>query len=294
MEEEQPYLGAPPLHPATPPSSPPAVSAHNLKHQMDSNDGHFGAWGGGDSDEELQIALRISAEEALQHEPTATPGAMMDDAMLRQALPLLIAQQQANTQSTSPAASNVPARATNEDDQVSRYFQREIGEAQTENPTHAGAASVTHCAIMDDDDFQQALAMLMAKQPPNAAADGAARCTQSPTSSMAPGGSTEGKEPAVVATATQSPTSIYKEDADYFKLIRGTETKRKDQNEATYLCCCCPISRFGKQLGWTNPITFRVSPVELDNGFRDHVRSKNGRHRCWETVEKVHKRKSTR
>jgi uncharacterized membrane protein YgcG len=227
---------------------------------MDSNDGHLRAWDGGDSDEELQLALRISAEVALQRQAATTGeagGATPADGMLRQALAMIMAQPQANTQSTSPAASNVPAGATNEDDQVS-----------------------------DDDVFQQALGMLIA---PNAAADGEARWTQSPTSSMAPGGSTEGKERAVVATATQSPTSIYKEDADYFELIPGTETRRTGQNKANYLCCCCPISRFGKQLGWKNPITFRVSDVELHRGFEDHVRSKNGRHRCWETVEKVHK-----
>jgi len=141
--------------------------------------------------------------------------------------------------------------------------------------------------IMDDADgkTEAILCDLWSASP----TDGAARWTQSPTSSMAPGGSTKGKEPAVVATATQSPTSIYKEDADYFELIPGTETRRTGQNEADYLCCCCPISRFGKKLGWKNPITFRVSDVELHRGFGDHVRSKNGRHRCWETVEKVHK-----
>jgi hypothetical protein len=225
---------------------------------MGSNDGHFRAWGGGDydtcgggdydveddsDDQQLQIALRISAELAHQREAAttgeargATPAgsgsvttcATVDgsDNMLREALAIYMAQPQANTQSTSPASFNVPARATKEDDEVSRYFQREFGEAQTEN----------------------------------------------------------------------------KEDADYFEIIKGTEKKRNGQNEATYLCCCCPLSRFGydiengtwsldldTKLRWKNPITFRVTPMDFKRGCRDHVRSKNERHRCWETVDKVHK-----
>ncbi len=92
-------------------------------------------------------------------------------------------------------------------------------------------------------------------------------------------------------------------DSDYFQELEGTKKQTKGQREATFLCKCCPISRFGyglgtdgswaldlgRPVGWKNPITIRLSTKEFEKGCRDHVRSKNGRHRFWETVERVDK-----
>jgi hypothetical protein len=92
-------------------------------------------------------------------------------------------------------------------------------------------------------------------------------------------------------------------DSDYFQEMAGTKKQKSGQREATFLCKCCPISRFGvfchvenewpldlgRPVGWKNPITIRLSTKEFEKGCRDHVRSKNGRHRFWETVERVDK-----
>jgi hypothetical protein len=91
-------------------------------------------------------------------------------------------------------------------------------------------------------------------------------------------------------------------DSDYFQEMEGTKKQKNGQREATFLCKCCPLSRFGdvstdgvwpldlgRPVGWKNPITIRLSTKEFEKGCRDHVRSKNGRHRFWETVERVDK-----
>jgi hypothetical protein len=88
-----------------------------------------------------------------------------------------------------------------------------------------------------------------------------------------------------------------------FEEIPGTRKKDKNgQRKATLSCKCCPPSRFGEDsedgtwsldlyraVGWKNPITMRLSLKEFERGCRDHVRSKNGRHMFWETVERVDK-----
>jgi len=101
------------------------------------------------------LAVTISAEEERQRQErdeaaktgeaggaapagsaSLTPGAMMDagEDMLQQALAMSMGQAHTQpTHPTRPAASNLPARLTNEDDEVSRFFHRGIGEAQTEN-----------------------------------------------------------------------------------------------------------------------------------------------------------------
>jgi hypothetical protein len=85
-----------------------------------------------------------------------------------------------------------------------------------------------------------------------------------------------------------------------FEELPGTRKKKKGQRVATFSCKCCPPSRFGEEsedgtwpldlqraVGWKNPITMRLSTREFQKGCRDHVRSKNGRHRFWKTVERV-------
>ena len=87
-----------------------------------------------------------------------------------------------------------------------------------------------------------------------------------------------------------------------FDEIPGTRRRANGQRIATFSCKCCPKSRFGEEsedgtwsldleraVGWKNPITMRLSTKDFKRGCRDHVRSKNGRHRFWETVEKVDK-----
>jgi hypothetical protein len=90
------------------------------------------------------------------------------------------------------------------------------------------------------------------------------------------------------------------ENVRSFDDIPGTRKKTKGQRKATHRCKCCPTSRFGgeredgtwpldleRAVGWKNPITMRLSTREFQKGCRDHVRSKNGRHRFWKTVERV-------
>jgi hypothetical protein len=92
----------------------------------------------------------------------------------------------------------------------------------------------------------------------------------------------------------------------YFQEINGTRKQENGQRKAIFFCKCCPASRFGygsedgtwsldlgRPVGWKNPITMRLSTKEFEKGCRDHVKSKNGRHRFWETVERVDKMTTT-
>jgi hypothetical protein len=87
-----------------------------------------------------------------------------------------------------------------------------------------------------------------------------------------------------------------------FDEISGTRRDEDGQRKATFSCNSCPKSRFGaeredgtwpldlgRSVGWKNPIIMRLSNTEFLKGCRDHVQSYNGRHRFWETVERVDK-----
>ena len=96
----------------------------------------------------------------------------------------------------------------------------------------------------------------------------------------------------------------FSEGEDIFRMQKSQEqgTGKKGCVTAYFSCKCCPPSRFGERreddtwsldlhrsVGWRNPISMRLSPKEFMRTCRDHVGSKNGRRRFWETVDRVDK-----
>ena len=87
-----------------------------------------------------------------------------------------------------------------------------------------------------------------------------------------------------------------------FEKSPGTRKQKDGQRKATVTCKYCPATRFGEESqddtwtfdlgrasGWKNPIVMRLSTKEFERSCRDHVETKAGSHRFWETVERVDK-----
>jgi hypothetical protein len=187
------------------------------------------------------------------------------------------------------------------------------GEAGDAAPS--GAAAVMHGAMMDADvdTLQQALAMSMTQARDEAAKTGDAGATVAGAAAVTHGATmvlamsmAQAQAQSTNPAASNVHATENREDADFFEFIEGTRKHRNGQNEATYVCKCCPISRFGyeseegiwsldlkKQVGWSSPITCRTSNKELKRTFHDHVHSSNGRHRFWDTVERVDEEMTT-
>jgi hypothetical protein len=82
----------------------------------------------------------------------------------------------------------------------------------------------------------------------------------------------------------------------YFTEIPGSLKLKNGQKVKTQVCSCCPPTKFGavdendkwtidveRAVGWKNPQVMRTSDKEFLKACNDHVNSKNGRHRFWES-----------